>query len=273
MDLWEAVVVAFRRWYVMLPVLLIGVFVAWRLAESVAPVHEASATVQYLPPAVNTFDQETAFAFAANPYSDLRSLAFATELSVQSEDFAAELDDRGFDAEFSVETDRREPVLYIITESTSRGSALGTLDAVLVFVEEEALERQEQQFGGDPSLFVLADVLRRDTTTATDLTSRTRARVLLLVVAGVVAMGSAVLVESISGAIKRARGDSGITPEGPDVVWFGVPLQTGQQTPSPLPPQQPHLAPAPEAPARLTGTSGEHSDDGSAQPHKSRWTR
>ena len=111
MDLWEAVVVAFRRWYVMLPVLLIGIFVAWRLAESVAPVHEASATVQYLPPAVNTFDQETAFAFAANPYSDLRSLAFATELSVQAEDFAAELKDRGFDAEFSVETDRREPVL------------------------------------------------------------------------------------------------------------------------------------------------------------------
>ena len=94
MDLWEAVVVAFRRWYVMVPVLVIGIFVALRLAESVAPVHEASATVQYLPPAVNTLDQETAFALAANPYSDLRSLAFATELSAQSEGFALDLLDR-----------------------------------------------------------------------------------------------------------------------------------------------------------------------------------
>ncbi len=274
MDLWEAVVVAFRRWYVMVPMLVIGVFVALRMAESVAPVHEASATVQYLPPAVNTFDQETAFAYAANPYSDLRSLAFATELSSESEDFSAELYARGFDADFALDTDRREPVLYITTTSTSQEAALGTLDALLTFVEEEAITRQERRFGGDPSLFVTPDVLNQDTITSVDLTSRTRARVLLLVVAVVVAMGSAVLVEGIVGVLQRGQGSADRASNEPSVVWFGVPMQGGQQPPAVRPAEQPYLAPAPEVPTQMTGTSGDGADDPPARPPRSnRWSR
>ena len=273
MDLWEAVVVAFRRWYVLVPTLVVGVLVALSVAGSVSPVHEAGATIQYLPPAVSILDQETAFQVQANPYSDLRSLALATELAAESENLTSELRDQGFDADFTLEIDRRAPVLTITTMSTSPASALQTLDALVEFAVDEAQIRQEQQFvGGDPEFYVVADVPTRDTSTSIDMTSRTRARVLLLAVAVVVAVGAAVAVESVLSAVRRRRGGGSVESAEPDVVWFGVPLRGGQSPPQVEPPSQPYLAPAPEEPAQLTGTTGDGVDDRPARG-ESRWSR
>lgn len=273
MDLWEAVVVAFRRWYVLVPTLMVGVIVALSVAGSVAPVHEATATIQYLRPSVSTLDQETSFALQANPYSDLRSLAVATELSATSEDLAAQLRAEGFDADYTFVIDRREPIVRITAQSTSAASALSTLDALVDFAEREAQIRQEQ-FAVDPDVFVTADVVNQDELTSIDLTSRTRARVLLLAVALVVALGAAVAVESVAGALRR-RGDGefGRDPEQPAVVWFGVPMQGGPAPPQALPPSQPYLAPAPEVPERLVGVDDDAENEDDLGRRKSRWSR
>ena len=270
MDLWEAVVVAFRRWYVLVPTLVIGVIVALSLAGSVAPVHQADATIQYLRPLVG--DDVDANDLQTNPYSDLRSLAVATELSATSEDLATQLRAEGFDADFTFVVDRREPIVRITALSTSAASALSTLDELVVFALDEAQARQEQL--GVTRFFVRADVVSQDTTTSIDLTSRTRARVLFLAVAIVIALGAAVAVESVIGALRRrGGGPPGGSPEQPAVVWFGVPMQGGPAPAQALPPSQPHLAPAPEVPERLMGVDDDDDDAADLGGRKSRWSR
>ena len=264
MDLWEAVVVAFRRWYVMVPVLLvIGIIVALPLAQSVAPLHEASATVQYLPPPVSDLRPGDRVRQVGQPLLGpskpcVRHRTVGGIGGLRSSDSR----DRGSTPISRLEIDRREPVLTIATQSTSADSTLSTLDALVEFAVDEARIRQEQQFvGGDPEFFVVADVPFRDTSTTIDLTSRTRARVLLLAVAAVLAMGAAVAVESVLAAIERQRlGDTGERAD-PGVVWFGVPLQGGQSLPQAVPTSQPYLSPAPDEPVRLTGTTGDEADD------------
>ena len=273
MDLWEAVVVAFRRWYVLVPTLVIGVIVALSLANSVAPVHQATATIQYLRPSVDLNEDTTTLDLQSNPYFDLRSLAVATELSATSEDLRAQLRDEGNDADYTFEVDRREPIVRIATQSTSAESAISTLDALVEFAENEARIRQEQLDVAE-EFFVIADVVSQDTLTSIDLTSRTRARVLFLAVAIVIALGAAVAVESVIGALRRrGGGPPGGSPEQPAVVWFGVPMQGGPAPAQALPPSQPHLAPAPEVPERLMGVDDDDDDAADLGGRKSRWSR
>lgn len=297
MDLWEAVVVAFRRWYILVPAFVIGVFLALQLAESVAPVHEASATVQYIPANTDVLvdpdnvevdpedvgdplaesealaaerDAERSAALA-NPYSDLRSLAIAVELTATSESFARRLAESGLDADFEMTTDPRQPVLYITTMSNSPDVALDTLDELIAFTEEESTKRQSD-VGVDTPYHVTPDLLRQDESTTIDMTSRTRARLLLLVVAAVGSVAVAVLVEVLSTSLKRRREGGDDEPVEPAVVWFGVPMQGGTPPVAPQYPQQPYLAPAPEEPPRMTGTDGD--SDGDGPPTRgSRWSR
>jgi hypothetical protein len=240
MDLWEAIVIAFRRWYVVVPVLVGGLILGQFVANSVNPVYRADATVQYRVPAADPNDEEAVLAIAANPYINVGTLITATEVASQSDLVAIELAQQGYgNIAYSVTSDRRGTLMYIQTESNSPAAAVGGVDALIEYVKRDAVDRQTQAIGDTPDYFVEVDVLDQDVVPSTDLTSRTRTRILMGAVAVAFAVVAAVGIESLVGHLRRRReGDDADADveEQPGVVWFGLPVSGGQAVQPP--PQQ-----------------------------------
>lgn len=240
MDLWEAIVIAFRRWYVVIPVLAGGLILGQYVADSVKPVYRADATVQYRVPAADPTDEEAVLAIAANPYVNLGTLITATEVASQSDVVAIELAQQGLgNVAYAVSSDRRSPLMYIETESNSPQAAVDGVAALIDYVQRDAVKRQTDAIGDTPDYFVEVDVLDQDVVPSTDLTSRTRTRILMGAVAVILAIVGAVAIESLVGHLRRRRdGDDADAEadEQPGVVWFGLPVSGGQAVQPP--PQQ-----------------------------------
>lgn len=240
MDLWEAIVIAFRRWYVVIPILVGGLILGQYVANSVKPVYRANATVQYRAPAVDQTDEEAVLAVAGNPYVNLPTLMTATEVASKSDVLAIDMAQQGYgDAAYAITTDGRRPLLFIDVEAKSNGTAVGAVEALVEYVQEDAVQRQVNAIGDTPDYFVELEVLDQDITATTDLTSRTRTRVLMGAVAVAFAVVAAVGIESLVSHLRRRRegdDDEAAVDEQPGVVWFGLPVSGGQ--PVQPPPQQ-----------------------------------
>jgi hypothetical protein len=240
MDLWEAIVIAFRRWYVVIPTLAVGLILGQVVANSVKPVYRADATVQYRQPAIDQTDEEAVLAVAGNPYTIVTTLITATEVASQGDLLAIEMREQGFgDVAYSISSDRRDPLLVIQVEATRPADAVGAVEALVAYVQRDAVERQTQAIGDTPDYFVDIEILDQALVAQTDLTSRTRTRVLMAAVAIVFAIVGAVGVESLISHLRRRReGDDSEAQvdEQPGVVWFGLPVSAGQTVPTP--PQQ-----------------------------------
>lgn len=279
MDLWEAVVVAFRRWYVTIPLLVVGVIGAFVLAGAVDPTYRAEAEVQYIRPPLDPEDESAALRAQSNPfYGDLNQLKFATESAARSDAIADDLDRAGLSASYTVEADGRQPRLYVTAESTRPALAIDTLNELVVMLDQEAERLQVESFGEANEEFFVRSISFSDSEPALDVTSRTRARILLLVVAVLLAFGIPVLFDGVMAARRRDRQAPDAAAANQEVVWFGVPMQGNQQmavgqagnlASSPPP------TPVPEEPRRGFGSSS--ADDGEAPPDEgrrdSRWSR
>jgi hypothetical protein len=239
MDLWEAIVIAFRRWYLVVPVLVGGLILGQYVADSVSPIYRADATLQYRIPFYDQSDEEAVLGVNSNPYTNISTLIVATEVAAKSDLIAIDLAQQGYaDIAYSVTSAQRTPLLYIKTESTSRDSAVGGLDALVEIVQADAVARQTEAIGSTPEYFVQVEVLLQDFVPSTDLTSRTRTRVLMGAVAVIFAVVAAVAIESLIGHLRRRRegDDADADSEQPGVVWFGLPVSGGQAVQPP--PQQ-----------------------------------
>lgn len=237
MDLWEALMIAFRRWYVVIPVLAVGLVLGQLVADSVSPVYQADAVVQYRVPVVDQNDEEAVAGVNTNPYTNLNTLISATEVASQSDVIAIEMANAGFgDVAYSLASDLRSPLLTIQTESTSYDRSIAALDTLVEFVQQDAVERQNNA-GVDDEYHVQLEVLDQDLVPTTDLTSRTRTRVLMIAVAFILAIVVAVGIESLLNHLRRRReSQDDVAEEQPGVVWFGLPVSGGQ--PVQPPPQQ-----------------------------------
>ena len=238
MDLWEAIVIAFRRWYLVVPILVGGLILGQYVADSVSPIYRADATVQYRLPVINQSDEEAVLGLASNPYLNFTILITATEVASQSDLVAIDLAQQGYaDVAYSITSAQRTPLIFIKVESTSPESAIGGLDALVEYVQQDAIDRQTEAIGPAPEAFIQVDVLDQDLVPSTDLTSRTRTRVLMGVVAVVLAVAAAVAIESLIGHLRRRReGDEADIngDEQPGVVWVGLPVSGGQAPPQRL---------------------------------------
>ena len=154
MDFFSIIAVLLRRWYVTIPVFLIGMGLVLRAALGVGAEYRSTASVIFIPASVRIdFDGDDLFVEETNPYlfaGSTRTLARSVPITVGSSDFRRDAFDQGLSPNYELELDEAEPIVHILVKGETPEQSSDTLDWVIVQLERVLLDRQ----GVEPGLTV-----------------------------------------------------------------------------------------------------------------------
>jgi capsular polysaccharide biosynthesis protein len=208
MDLWELLVITARRWKVTLPVAILSFGFAFAAAGSVPPEYTAEAAVviygaQFAEDATTGELEDT-----DNPLvlaNEGRSaLAFA-ERSMVSSDQKAAAEEAGQSSSYTVTLDRFNPILDVAVVADTPEQAVSTAAYVVEQIESELRELQVQSGQQEEDLQLQPSVLFVDETASQDATPQTRMLIILLVLATLATIGTAVLADAFIVTRQRRR--------------------------------------------------------------------
>lgn len=231
MDFWAITVAVVRRWFVVLPILILAGVGAYFLGESVEPEYEIRATWILVPGSAVT-DPDTV---VPNPYGNISGAAVAVENVLNSPQIEQQVAALGLATPFDVTTQSRTTIMTFSVRSDSPEAGIGTADEVLEVAREELATRQtgagvrtQYQF----SLAVLAPPA------VVDVIDEGRLRVQAIVVGGgaIAALVMAVLVDELILRVRRRRAAAASRETAGDPT----PLRdhaTAVEDPEPTPPQ------------------------------------
>lgn len=147
MDIWQLLRVLARRWFVVLPLLVLTIAMAASVRRSVAPAYGVASTVILLPPdqALARVDGGTV-TVPVNPYLNFtgstQTATLALSLAATSPGFRRSLAGSAPLAAYSVTVVQRSPVLQVAVESKDRRFAAEATAAVIRGLERELAVRQ-----------------------------------------------------------------------------------------------------------------------------------
>jgi hypothetical protein len=195
MDVWSLTRAALRRWYVLLPALLITALLTSSAGNSAAPEYETTGAALMVPPAVA--------ADVVNPYSSSSGPEVLRTI-VSGSAVRGRLAAQGLESGYELTITSRTPIFNITVRSEDRQRALGTGAAVIEALRQE-LTSAQADFGVPPSAMATVQVIDApDTVTSVGSGAvRIKAVVALLGVIGSVAL--AVTFDDLLLLVRRRR--------------------------------------------------------------------
>lgn len=213
MDLWQVLVIALRRWYVSVPILLLGVFLALQAGDRVNPTYltTASAVVTRVvpePPSVVEGQEVDEPSTPAIGLTDTVQTLVVTLNSPPARQQAAAV---GASGNYFVEAASRSPVLTAGVETPSVERSLATTQYLL--------EEMQRLLADNPDLYGLSDEIRYELRVLAEPSlasvlyeGRSRIRVVVLAVSLLLATIAALAVELLLRWLRGRRAKSGVTP-------------------------------------------------------------
>ncbi|WP_369406234.1 Wzz/FepE/Etk N-terminal domain-containing protein [Blastococcus aurantiacus] len=193
-----------RRWYVVLPLTLITIVLAFAVRAGVQPGYTVTGSVIVLPPGAARV--ATSEGIGIEPVNPLLNFNSSTQISSQALAILAsgpEFRERAAAgstlATYSVVARERQPIVDILVESKSRETALDTASRVIVGLGQE-LSRQQPLPTPESQLTI--KTLAQPSVAAVD-NSRLRSLVVALGAGLLLTLGLTVLVDAL--AIRRGR--------------------------------------------------------------------
>src|SRR5699024_7492358 len=113
MDMWRLLGAAFRRWYVLVPLLAITGVVAWSISSTIEPEYEDSVAVMPLAPNVVPDKDST----RANPYVEIDTTAAAMYYVLGSSETRDALEAKGLPSDYEIEVGGGNPVLQVLVRA------------------------------------------------------------------------------------------------------------------------------------------------------------
>ena len=231
MDLFTTIRILLRRWYVVLPALLLTAGGAAFTMKTVSPSYEATGAVVLLGPA-------TAGAPVAgeptpppvNPYLEfggaLETTGEILSRSLMSESTVERLAKQGATATYEVGTGSEggSPIVNVIATGPDETAAKRTVSIVIAEVRNE-LERRQEAAGAPASQFIRVEDVTVPTNAARMAGSTLRAVAAVMALGLALSFGLGFMAEAI--AVRRAGGP----PTGPGAPAASVP----ERTPAPAP--------------------------------------
>lgn len=195
MDIWGLTVAAMRRWYVLVPLLLISVAGALAVGSRSQADYEVSGAVMLsVPPQ----DPNT-----PNPYSQIYAVEIlgikATSSSTRSE-FA----DDGLSEDYTITYDRRSPVLSLDVVADSAAQALDTADRIVEYVET-TLNDEQGRLGVRKQHRVSLVVIDAPDVVEPVVSGRVRVTAVILAMGVLLSFLCAILLDAILTRRSRAR--------------------------------------------------------------------
>lgn len=156
MDVWNLTRAALRRWYVLLPALLVTALLTSSAGSSIAPEYETTGAALLVPPAVG--------GGPANPYT-ASSGPEVLRTIVSGSAVRSRLAAQGLDPGYDLSVTSRTPIFTITVRSDGQQRALGTGAAVIEALRQE-LTRAQAGFGVPPAAMASVQVIDAPDTAA-----------------------------------------------------------------------------------------------------------
>lgn len=206
-DLWEALVIMARRWYVTLPLVVLTAVAVVLVGSRVEPTYSAGGTLLFVGPNQVDIgeDGEQVLEFT-NPLlrfsGSIQTTARAIGLAVSSGRTASELDDRGLSGEYTVGVDNRVPIMSLDVTDDDPDVVLETLEGLVGVVQEELTTRQDA-LDAPPNQRVGFQVLSQPEQARASYGPRNRLRLVTLALGLALAGGAAFAVEGLARLRRR----------------------------------------------------------------------
>lgn len=209
MDLIQLLFTTLRRWYITLPVLAATAMAATQTSGDIQPEYSASASYLVIGPGISVKDVEgVEIQEEINPFlsvsGSLNFMADVLQISMVGDRVAADLAGQGLDAGYTVDVNRRSPVLTIRTTSLNLDHAERALDRLGDLLVAELDERQTNAGAPDRERLELVELSR--TQGAPDNSRQLQAKVMVAVLGTAVAALAAGLFDGMVRARRRRRG-------------------------------------------------------------------
>ncbi len=213
MDLWQVLVIALRRWYVSVPILLLGVFLALQAGDRVNPTYltTASAVVTRVVPEPPSVVEGQEVDEPSTPALGLTDTVQTLVVTLSSPPARQQAAAAGASGNYFVEAASRSPVLRAGVEAPSVESSLATTQYLL--------EEMRRLLADNPDLYGLSDEIRYELRVLAEPTlasvlyeGRSRIRVVVLAVSLLLATIAALAVELLLRWLRGRRAKSGVTP-------------------------------------------------------------
>lgn len=149
-DIWDLLKIVRRRWYVAVPVLLLGGILTFVVASGASTQYRSTAQTIVLGPNIQgEFDQTGEVVYtAANPYFDAGrtlTLARSVPLIFESPAIKAGLESEGLSSDYTMTHDNRQPLIMIKARADTPAQVEATI-ARLVELIQGTLDDTQQQF-------------------------------------------------------------------------------------------------------------------------------
>jgi capsular polysaccharide biosynthesis protein len=235
-DLLTTIRILLRRWFVVVPALLVTAGGAAYAMQAVSPSYEASGAVVLLGPAVAGAPvQGEPNPAPVNPYLEfggaLETTGEILSRALMSADEVDKLYKEGATAAYEVGTGSEggSPIMNVIATGTDEAAAIRTVGIVAAEVRTE-LQRRQAAAGAPPSQFIRIENVTIPTKATKMAGSTMRAVAAVLALGLAVSFGLGFMAEAV--AVRRAAARS--TPNAP-----AVPTSVGAAPAPPTPPPGP----------------------------------
>lgn len=201
MDIARLSAACLRRWYLLLPLLLLTGLGVVVVGDRINPEYQSNGSVLFYGSAVESPE--------ANPYGNAVPAASALTVIATGGTFRSQVAEEGFSPDYEIEEANAKPgtsspMLAVLVRADDPESALGTRDAVIAQMSEELNERQAQlgiPLAARTSISVL-DV-PEDVSTLT--TGPLRAQIVVLVLGVALSFLLVVLLDDLILSARRRR--------------------------------------------------------------------
>ena len=217
MDIWDALRVVMRRWYVALPVIIVSAVVITQVGTRVNAEYSAESSFVLVGHSTTRSDEGDAPSAFVNPYlsfsSSLSTTAQVLQLSVSSSEARRTVGEKGLATNYEVTVASRSPIVNVSVKADDPEVAVDTLDQVAQLLQDE-LDVRQDVIDAPADERIGLSVLSEGDAPTTQLGNQNRVRLIFAGVGIASAVAAAFLVEGIAAALGRRRRHAGVSLAG-----------------------------------------------------------
>ena len=205
MDVWGAILVLIRRFYLTVPIAALTLFGGYAYAHKVAPEYHASSSVVILGPTATATADKNAPPPPANPYAtmNLSTLLTTLQIDATTQSTLQSIRAAGGTTNFSMGTLNKSSVVQITATSTDPKQAITTAGEIVNLLRADLANRQKP-YTTQQAYQVTAQVIGAPSLGALDTKARTRAEAISLGAALVFTIILVLIIDAV--LANRARG-------------------------------------------------------------------
>jgi len=212
-DVWGAILVLVRRFYITVPLAAISIVGGYLLTHKTLPEYHAQASIILLPPTAQPATQTNAPPPPVNTYVTLGTgtLAAAVEIDLSSTKTLNQIVSAGNTTNFSVSGVDKTSILEIDVTASSAQQAISTAGQVVALMQADIVARQTP-YTTKTAEQITAQVVGAPQLQGVDTNARTRAEAIAIGAALVVTILSVLIIDAVLASRARNRRRSRLGP-------------------------------------------------------------